>query len=138
MQVYVVLLASGLFIACTGMVIYFTCRNKEYVHKARVKGIVTDSEERTVTTTDKKGNEVSGVNHLTYFTYEAEGKEYSTARYTLKRYMTGQEIDIRYNPEDVMDCLEASAEGSDPKAIYTALMLIGFVMMIVGLVMGGR
>ncbi len=138
MDTNILLLTVGLSVACLGALMYFLFRNRTYIHKGRTTGIVTDSEEKKVTTTDKKGNEVSGVNHLTYFTYEVDGKEYQTARYTTGRYMPGQKIEIKYDPDDIMDCVEAVTEGTDPKPIYTALMGLGFLAMVIGLVMGGK
>lgn len=131
----VVLLAAGLLTACAGMVLYFLKRNYEYRHTVEVTGVVTDAVEKPMVMQDEDGNVKEGVNHLTYFSYEADGRQIKTARYTVEQYKAGDEIYLKINPEDAMDVVEASVEGRDPKKIYSVMMLGGFILLTVGFVM---
>lgn len=130
-----ILMAAGLLTAFAGMVLYFMKRDYEYRHTVEVKGTVTDSIEKPIVMQDEEGNVREGINHLTYFTYEIDGKPYSTARYTVEVYRKGDEIMLKCNPDNMKDVVEASVEGKDPKKYYSVMMLGGFILLAAGFIM---
>lgn len=135
MELYFILLVLGMCLACGGMLLYFLKRDYEYRHTVEVKGKVVSCEEKPIVMQAEDGEVQEGTNILTYFTYDIEGTPYTTARFTKDKYVEGETISLKCNPENMKDVVEAKVEGKDPKNIYSVMMLSGFLLMVAGLLL---
>lgn len=134
MEFYYILLCIGMAIAGVGMVMFFVFRGRNYSHTVEVEGVVNDCIEKPIVVEDEDGRMREGINNLTYFTYDIDGESYSTARYTKYKYEKGQTVKLKCNPDNMKDVVEAKVEGKDPKNIYSMCMVVGFFVLLAGLI----
>ncbi len=131
--VKIILLVLGMLIGGLGSYLYLTNRNAEYLLTEKVQGTVTQTEEKPVRAKDKKGNVIEGVDHLTYFRVDIDGKPYETARVTRNKYMEGQTIELRCDPENRRNVEEAASVPPNARLAGAGCMLIGIGLLIFGL-----
>lgn len=129
----IVCVVLGMLLGGLGSYLYLTNRNVEYILTEDIKGIVTQAEEKPVKAKDKKGNEITGIDHLTYFKIDIDGESYETARITRNKYIQGQTIELKCDPENRRNVEEADSVPPNAKLAGTAIMLIGLALLVMGL-----
>lgn len=131
--VEIICVVAGMILGGLGSYLYLTNRNVEYKLTESIKGVVTQAEEKPVKAKDKNGNEITGIDHLTYFRIDVDGEPYETARITRNKYIQGQTIELKCDPENKRNVEEADSVPPNAKLAGTAIMLIGLALLILGL-----